>query len=273
MATESANVFELRTVQGGCMRSLIEVLKEILTDINILVQAPNKETDFKGGLRLMTMDSSNVALVHLQLDGDKFEMFHCEKNLVLGVNMMCLYRLTKSIGNNDVLSLFVAKNNSNALGVKIVNTDKKTSTTFYLRLLDVDDVQIRVPEVDLTNVIYMSSVDFQQLVRNMSGIANSVDISVEGGTMTLSCEGDFASQKTEITTEDEGDAMQNAETHAASGLLKGKFSLRFLASFAKATSLCSLVEMYMRESYPLILLYRVANLGRLRFALAPQIEE
>lgn len=261
------NVFELRTVQGACIRSLVEVLKEILTDINIIIQPPDPESGFAGGMKLMAMDNSNVALIHLQLEGDKFEVFRCDQPLVLGINMMCMFKLVKSIGNNDVLTMFISKDNTNQLGIRIENTDKKSKTTFHLKLLDIDDERITVPDASIEQMVYMPSLDFQRMVRDMNGIGTTVLFKVQGGVMTLTCEGDFARQVTQIATEaDDSDTMESNDA-----IIEGRFSLKFLNAFAKATNLCNLVELYLRRDYPLILLYRVANLGKLRFALAPQV--
>lgn len=254
-------MFELRTVQGACIRSLVEVLKEILTDINILVDST--------GIRLMAMDNSNVALIHLQLDGDKFEVFKCKRNLVLGVNMSCLFKLVKSIGSNDVLTMYVSEKDENRLGIVIENTEKKSKTTFHLKLLDIDDERIHVPDASIEQMVIMPSLDFQRLTRDMHGIGSTVLFSVQSGIMKLTCEGDFATQVTQIATEAGEEDMVNGEDGEPA--IEGRFSLKFLNAFAKSQNLCQVVELYMKKDYPLILLYRVANLGKLRFALAPQV--
>lgn len=262
----SKNVFELRTVQGACIRSLVEVLKEILTDVNMLVMPPNPQEGYAGGIKLMVMNMSNVALIHLQLDGDKFEVFRCEENLVLGINMMHLFKLVKGVGNNDVLTLFVSRSNKNVLGINVKNTDKRIDTTYHLKLMDIDDERISVPDAEIEQMVLMPSLDFQRMMRDMSGIGNRVVFSVKGGRMSLTCRGDFADQVTHICTES-GDDDPMADEPA----IEAEFDLKFLNTFAKSQSLCPTVELYMRQNYPLILLYNVANLGKLRFALAPQV--
>lgn len=63
----------LKSVQGSCIKSLFEVLKELLTDVNII--ATDK------GLKIIAMDSSHVTLCHCFLDSAKFEVYHCPNNL------------------------------------------------------------------------------------------------------------------------------------------------------------------------------------------------
>jgi len=51
------------------------------------------------------------------------------------------------------------------------------------------------------------------------------------------------------------------------------FALRYLNSFAKATSLSEFVTLKLSPDVPLVVEYPIENLGHLRFYLAPKIEE
>ena len=64
----------IKTVQSNAIRILCEALKDILTDVNILI---NNE-----GLKIVSMDGSKVAVVHLKLEASKFETFICNKQLM-----------------------------------------------------------------------------------------------------------------------------------------------------------------------------------------------
>jgi proliferating cell nuclear antigen len=52
-------------------------------------------------------------------------------------------------------------------------------------------------------------------------------------------------------------------------VVQGIFQLRHLVLFTKCTSLCPSIEMYLKNNYPLILKYTVANLGDVKLLLAP----
>jgi hypothetical protein len=53
-------------------------------------------------------------------------------------------------------------------------------------------------------------------------------------------------------------------------IVQGMFELKYLVLFTKCTNLCSSTEIYLKNDYPLILRYMVANLGEVRLVLAPQ---
>ena len=86
-------IFEFRTVQSGAFRVLIEALKEILTDANFQIDST--------GIKLMAMDPTHTILVHLKLHAEHFEYYKCLKTMVLGLNMLNLFKLIKTMNNND----------------------------------------------------------------------------------------------------------------------------------------------------------------------------
>ena len=60
-------VLVIQTVQSSVIKTLCDVLKETLNDVNFIFD--------DDGMRLMAMDGAHVALVHLKLHGDRFETY------------------------------------------------------------------------------------------------------------------------------------------------------------------------------------------------------
>ena len=95
-------ILEIKTVQSAAFRVLTEALKEILTDANF-------EFD-ETGIKIMAMDSSHTVLVHLKLNADNFESYHCQNKRILGINMLNLFKLIKTMGNNDAFTCYTLWN-------------------------------------------------------------------------------------------------------------------------------------------------------------------
>ena len=77
-------LLEVKTVQSGAFRVLVEALKEILTDTNLIFD--------ESGIKMMATDSSETVLIHMKLEADKFESYHCPQKVVIGLNMNNLYK-------------------------------------------------------------------------------------------------------------------------------------------------------------------------------------
>uniref|UniRef100_A0A6C0CXN4 Proliferating cell nuclear antigen PCNA N-terminal domain-containing protein n=1 Tax=viral metagenome TaxID=1070528 RepID=A0A6C0CXN4_9ZZZZ len=256
------NILEIKTIQSSAIRILVEALKEILTDTNILFD----ET----GVKLITTDSTKSVLIHMKLDSNKFESYYCESSVVCGLCMLNLYKLIKTISNQDTLTLFISKNNKNKLGIIINNNEKKSQTKYELNLLDINEDLLKPPPVEFETEISYPASDFQKIIRDMINIGTNVDIKSVGQSLILSCEGDFASQETILKTSDDG--LQYISDKSDNDLVQGEFSLKYLSLFTKCTNMCNLLKLYIKNDYPLIIQYSVASLGFIKLCLAPNIK-
>ena len=258
--TDVHNILEIKTVQASTFKQVIDALKEILMDVNL-------EFD-ETGMKVVALDNTHVVLVHLKLEADRFETFFCEKKLYVGINMLKLHLLIKTISNNDILTLFVESNDTNHLGIQIENPDKNLKTTYKLSMLDINVLNISIPPADFQTVITMPSVDFQKIIRDMHNLADFIEIRNVGNQITFSCKGDFCSQETHVGTEKNASISITKNSQNEHEIIQGIYSLKYLSTFTKCTNLSNVVEIYIKNTYPLILSYQVANIGSVRMCLA-----
>jgi len=243
---------KLATVQASAIKATFEVLKDILNDVNIYFKPD--------GMYIVTLDTARASLVDMYLSSDNFEEYTCENEIVAGINVSNTFKLLKSISNSDVLVIHI--NSKEFMDIEIFSEVKKTSTKFALKLLDINENQIEVPDMKMTTITPMLSADFQRICRDMYNIGNDIEITREGTKLKLYCKGDFANQETEIECTEESPVMS------------GIYSLRYMNIFTKATSMCSTVQIMQEEQNRfLILKYNVANLGELKFYLATKVSE
>jgi proliferating cell nuclear antigen len=186
--------------------------------------------------------------------------------MVIGVNLINLYKLIKTINSNDTLTLFMEEGNMNFLGIRIENTEKNTRTTYKLSLLDLDRQELQIDPTAFNTVITLPSTDFMKLIRDMNNIADHVEIMNMNNQLIFNCKGDFCSQET-VLSDSEAKIQSKEETDE---IVQGVFSLKYLVHFTKCTNLCNTVFLYMRNNYPLICQYMVASLGEIKLCIAPQ---
>jgi proliferating cell nuclear antigen len=259
-ANANGNLFEIKTIQAAAFRTLIEALKEILTEANLEFDST--------GIKIMAMDETHTVMVYLRLYADRFNEFYCPQKYVLGINMIYLFKLIKTMGNNDSLTLYLPANNQNKLGIKMENSDRATTTNYFLKIFDTTVEQFQIPTLTFTSIIHMPSADFQKICRDMNGLGDGerVEITSSGGDLIFKCIGDFAEQETSIS---ENTAMKVQRTSKTNEIVQGIFQLKHLVLFTKCTNLCPAIEMYLKNDYPLIIRYTVASLGEVKLVLAP----
>jgi proliferating cell nuclear antigen len=255
-------ILEIQTVQASVFKQVVDALKEILMDVNL-------EFD-ETGMKIIALDTTHIVLVHLKLNAESFETYTCKKKLYVGINMMKLHMLIKTVSNNDILTLFVERNDPNNLGILIENPQKNLRTTYKLSMLDIDVINISIPHVDFETTITMQSVDFQKIIRDMHNLADFIEISNVENQLSFKCKGDFCTQETVIGVDKNQQISINKSGTNMHEIIQGVFSLKYLVMFTKCTNLSSTVELYIKNTYPLILCYSVASLGTIKLCLAEQ---
>lgn len=242
------------SIQASAFKAVFEVLKDILNDVNIYFKAD--------GLRIITLDTARSALVDMFLSAENFEEYSCPTDVIAGVNISNTFKLLKTITNNDIIHMAIT--NKEFIDITIQNENKKTVTKFQLKLLDINEDQIELPEIEMSVVTTMQSIDFQRICRDMNNIASEVHITRDNKNFTIKCDGDFANQNTTIECSDE-----TCDNNSVSGT----YSLKYLNIFTKATGMCSTVQILQeQENRFLVLKYNVANLGELKFYLATKVD-
>jgi proliferating cell nuclear antigen PCNA len=295
MNIKDDEILYIYTKKIPAFKALIEALKEIFTNINIKFtpkvekQIDDDPTNIKvtGGMYITAMNSNNSIFVRLYLEADKFGYYECKcdddkKYLLLGVNMSNLFKLIKFLGNDDELIMIYNKTSLNQLNLRYVNKQKQLKTNYYLKLLDIREERIEVGKQTFDFVISMPSVDFHNLIKNMSVIAEDVDIKFVSDnnsfSLIFSCKGEFAEQESIFKVSSEGNAENNIINVArneddvvkqdGTSIIQGIYKLESLSLFSRCTSMCPIIELYIKNDCPLIIKYRVADMGSVHLILS-----
>jgi len=264
-ASTNNNVLTIKTVQIAPFRTLMTALKDILLETNISFQPD--------GIRIINMDKSHTILVHLYLAASNFEFYECKKEkIIIGVNMFHLFKLINSIDNDDTLTIYIENNDYfdgivSHLAFKFENGDIKQCKTQKLKLIEPEQDELEVPDVKFSSIINLPSQDFQKIIRDLSCLADKLEIKSVGNELIFKCQGQFASA--EIHRAEADESMKFIQKQDSSKVIQGEFSLKNLGYFIKCTNLCPKIEVYLENDLPLVVKYNVASLGSIKLGLVP----
>ena len=253
--------FLIRTVQSSAIRTLVEALKEILTDVNIELDS--------SGMKIIAMDTSHVALIHMKLLAKNFEKFYCPKPVICGVSMLRLFKLLKIMSPNDTLTIYIEEDEPSDLKINIETGEKGLRHKFSLKLMDLFVDKVEVPPAEFSSVLRLPSSDFQKLCRDMNNLADEIEIKSSGNQLIFTISNDWVDQQTVMRESDNG-GMTYIQNLTPDEVIQGIFSIKKLVLFTKCTNLCQNIEIYLKNDYPIIIKYSVANLGEVKFCLAPK---
>jgi proliferating cell nuclear antigen len=259
------NVLTIKTIQIAPFRTLMTALKDILLETNITFRPD--------GIRIINMDKSHTILAHLFLEAQNFQFYECKKEqIIIGVNMLHLFKLINSIDNNDTLTIYIENNDYidgfvSHLALKFENGEIKQCKNQKLRLIEPEMEELEYPDVKFSSIINLPSSDFQKIIRDLSNISDKLEIKSVGNELIFKCVGQFAS--VEIHRAESDGSMGFLLKQDSSKVIQGEFSLKNLSYFIKCTNLCQQIELYLENDLPLVVKYDVASLGSIRLGVTP----
>ena len=263
---ENNNVLTIRCVEIPPIRNMITAIKDILTDATI------KFTKY--GMKINNFDKTHTILVNVMLQARNFDYFDCKPDkIIVCANTLYLFKVISMMANEDLLTIFIENEDYHEgivshLGLQYMNGNIKQCSRQKLRLIEPDTDELVVPDIVYSTVITLPSTDFQKIIRDMNAISDRVEIKSVGNDIIFSCEGNFASSR--IIRSELKEHMQFInKPDDLSVVMQGEFSLKSLSHFIKCTPLCPNVEINLGNDLPLIVKYKVANLGEIKLCLAP----
>lgn len=257
-------MLELRLVQGSLLKKVLEAIKDLVTDANF----DCNET----GFQLQAMDSSHVALVALLLRADGFEHYRCDRNLSMGMNLTNMAKMLKCAGNDDIITI-KADDGGDSVTFMFESPSQDKISDFEMKLMDIDSDHLGIPETQYDAIVRMPSQEFARICRDLSTIGDTVVISVTKEGVKFTTSGDIGSANIVCRQNNNVDNKDEATVIDMNEAVSLTFALRYLNSFTKATTLSTTVTLSMSKELPVVVEYKIAEIGYIRFYLAPKIEE
>ena len=118
----------------------------------------------------------------------------------------------------------------------------------------------------------MSSSEFVSLCRDFTSLSDCVKIEVKDDKCTFlvtgkAGNGEYCLKNNNAERIEDQVIITNKEDVSCS------YGLQYLNSFAKASSLSSIVTLHISAKYPLMIDYEIEELGFLKFYLAPKMDD
>ncbi len=268
-------ILEVRTVQANVIKILSEALKDLLPDINLTFTKveeveENGEKVKTGGIGAITMAMSNNVLLHLKLDASNFDYYECNRDkFVAGINTSLLFRVMKTMNNNDTITFFVDDEDENKLGIKFENKQNNFISTKKINLFDIDDYEIEIPPTKFNTVINMPSPFFNKVIRDLNSLGEIVELKGINKKLMFSTVGETVGDEIELGESDNGVTIVTEDPNL---IFQGNYDLRYLSTFCKCTNLCANVDIFMKNDYPLVIRYFVASLGTIYLCLSSKTD-
>jgi proliferating cell nuclear antigen PCNA len=271
-------IFEAATCQTNAFKLIIEALKEALKDINIKLIKPTEGVADSGGISIVAYNPRSAVLIKVKMPASSFDKFYInppdgKNEIQMGINMKSFNTIMKFARNNEGTSLILNEDDKNHITIIFENGETKIRSRYNLKLLELPDEGIHLPTTQFPFKIIILSDDFHKIVRDASALSDKLNIKFINtkeiqNTIIFSSEGDFADGEITLTDETEGVQIIKNMEEDEEIIVKGTYDLKNLSLFSKCQTLCGCVELYLKNNFPLIIKYQVANLGHVLLVLS-----
>lgn len=169
------------------------------------IKEDKKKNEEHGGIKIAATDSTKTLLINVKLDAKQFSKFICKKKVFdLGINLGQFHKLIKSLDKDDILSMYINDDDKQNLILKVSNPEKNYETTYKLKLMEINKTQYNIPPTIFDAIITFDTGEFHRICREMSQIAEHIEIKCTKKTITYSCKGDCSERSTTFYTDDNG---------------------------------------------------------------------
>jgi len=242
-------------------RKVIESLKELCDECNIEC-APD-------GIKTQCMDTSHVALVSMLLKPEGFLHYVSRRTLSLGLNLANFSKVLRCGGPKDKLS--IRATSEERIEVAFDNENENRTSTFDLKLIDLDADNLGIPEHEYTCKITMPSNEFARVCRDLSSMGDTLNVFCSKMGIQFSVKGDKGSGSM-VYRKEASSKGPNGITIEMEKNVKQQYAMSYLIRFSKSSVLSSKVNLSLSEGIPLRVCYEVENLGTMQYFLAPKYE-
>ena len=234
--------------------------KAVISAITTLVEEATFEATVEG-ISFRGMDPSHVALIDISWPNSAFEKYSCDSDIKFGVRIDEFSKLIKRAEKSEGIEINIS--DDNMLHVSIGKNKK-----YKMRLIESSASDTPLPKISYDSKIALSSARLDKILGDIDVVSDYLSIKTTSKNAEFSGKGDAG--EAVINLEKNKDELEDISVSQES---TGTYSLEDLDPIVKAVggTADSIICEFSSEK-PLRIEFKVANIGRIHFYLAPRVE-
>jgi proliferating cell nuclear antigen len=240
-----------------------EEWRAVISAISTLVDEATFEATVEG-ISFRGMDPSHVALIDIHWPNSAFEAYECDTALKFGVRVDEFSKMIRRADKKDAVEITVG--DDSMLHIKISNSYRRE---YKMRLIESSASSTPLPKLTFNSKVVLTAGAFDKILSDVQIISEYISIESEPKKVEFSGKGD--SGEADIILDSGSEGLEELSIQEDS---KATYSLDYLSKITKAVSTVggSIAAEY-SSKMPLRLEFRVANVGRIHFYLAPRVQD
>jgi len=235
-------------------------LKAIISAISTLVEEATFVSNAEG-ITFRGMDPSHVALIDISWPNSAFEKYECDSDIKFGVRVDEFSKLIKRAEKQDSIEISISEEN---MLLVTIGKNKK----YKMRLIESTASDTPLPKIPYDAKIGLTSSSFDKILGDVQVVSDYLTIKANPTKAEFSGKGDSG----EVVIDLEKGMEQLTDISVKQESI-GTYSLEYLNPVVKAVgTTAGSVTCEYSSAKPLRIEFKVANIGRIHFYLAPRVE-
>jgi proliferating cell nuclear antigen PCNA len=242
-------IFKCKSNEAYCIKILAELLSNNIKTGCFVIDDT--------GMYLRMMDHHRSILIDLNLNANNFQVYKFNsKKIYLGINLNHFHKMLKSIKKKDSIELFITEDAPNDLGIKVIPKENNRVTTSYIKIQNVQNLDINIP-TGYSKPIIVSSSEYQKLVKEMSSIGSTLKVLSKNYSIEFSCNAGGILKRTVQF----GEIFDDDATDKDSSEYEQEFVTDQLCRITKLSGLSNNMQIF--PGKPLLFTSSVGSLGKI----------
>ena len=234
--------------------------KAVISSITTLVEEATFEATVEG-ITFRGMDPSHVALIDISWPNSAFEKYNCDSDIKFGVRVDEFSKVIKRAEKKESIEISISDDNMLQI---LIGKNKKWS----MRLIEGSASDTPLPKISYDSKIGLSSSTFDKILGDIDVVSDYLSIKTTTNNAEFSGKGDSGEA---VINFEKG--MEGLEEITVNQECTGTYSLEYLNPIVKAMgSTSDSIICEFSSGKPLRIEFKVSNIGRIHFYLAPRVE-
>ena len=232
------------------MDSLRDLTSEVCFDFN------------KYGFHMQAIGSDHISLCVCLLPKAVFDTYEYRDDISIGVHVHSILKIMKCSNPSDTMEMFI---HDEYIHYVFTNTLNDRMVEFDMKLLDLDQDRMEIPNQEYECTIDMNSATFQRVIKELSMISDTLNIECKSNDrIVFDTDSDIGQGSVSLKSSDTLHIDCNES-------VRSSYSLKHLLMFTKSCNIAPNVYIRLSSSYPLMVEYLIEDDGYMRYYIAPKV--
>ena len=154
-------------------KNIIDAVKDIITDGPFYF--------LENSVRLKALNQSQVALALLNLDPEFFATYQCDRPIIVGINLLGLYKIFKCTKAEDSCTIRYLDDSEFIEFIFESKTGRHQQAS--LKIINRNYEDLIIPDQIYSSLIDMPSMEFQKICRDIASFSDTLTLEITNSSL------------------------------------------------------------------------------------------